>query len=98
MHHFFSSYSVPLRTRRFVRTRRFIRVGRLVSVLLSCALLSACISTVVGAVVDTSIEIVKIPFKVVGAVVDVATPDAKKLPDEQEAAEPESISESDVQP
>ena len=37
--------------------------------------LSACIGTVVGAVVDTTIEIVKIPFKVVGAAVDVVTPD-----------------------
>lgn len=37
--------------------------------------LSGCIGTVVGAVVDTTIEVVKIPFKVVGAAVDVVTGD-----------------------
>ena len=37
--------------------------------------LSACIGTVIGAVVDTTIEVVKIPFKVVGAAVDVVTGD-----------------------
>lgn len=37
--------------------------------------MSACIGTVIGAVVDTTIEVVKIPFKVVGAAVDVVTGD-----------------------
>lgn len=37
--------------------------------------LSGCLGTVVGAAVDTTIEIVKIPFKVVGAAVDVVTGD-----------------------
>lgn len=37
--------------------------------------LSACLGTVVGVVVDTTIEVVKVPFKVAGAVVDVATGD-----------------------
>ena len=37
--------------------------------------LNACIGTVIGAVVDTTIEVVKIPFKVVGAAVDVVTGD-----------------------
>lgn len=37
--------------------------------------LSGCIGTVVGAVVDTTIEVVKIPFKVVGSAVDVVTGD-----------------------
>jgi hypothetical protein len=37
--------------------------------------LTACLGTVVGAVVDTTIEVVKIPFKVVGAAVDVVTGD-----------------------
>lgn len=40
-----------------------------------CLLLSACIGTVVGAVVDTTVEVVKIPFKVGGAIIDVVTPD-----------------------
>ncbi len=37
--------------------------------------LTACLGTVIGAVVDTTIEVVKIPFKVVGAAVDVVTGD-----------------------
>jgi len=45
-------------------------------VIVICTLgLSACIGTVVGAVVDTAIEVAKIPFKVGGAIIDVATPD-----------------------
>lgn len=37
--------------------------------------LSACVGTVVGAVVDTTIEVAKVPFKVGGAVIDVVTGD-----------------------
>ena len=37
--------------------------------------LSGCLGTVVGVVVDTTIEVVKIPFKVGAAVVDVVTDD-----------------------
>lgn len=40
-----------------------------------CLSTTACIGTVVGAVVDTTIEVVKIPFKVGAAVIDVATDD-----------------------
>ena len=39
--------------------------------------MSGCISTVVGAVVDTTIAVVKVPFKVGGAVIDIVTPDKK---------------------
>lgn len=39
--------------------------------------LTACVGTLVGAVVDTAIEIVKVPFKVGGAIIDVATPNDK---------------------
>ena len=60
-------------------------------VLVICGFLSACIGTVVGVVVDTTIEVVKIPFKVAGAVIDVATPDkssdkkkSKSEPDDHE--------------
>ncbi len=38
--------------------------------------LSACVGTIVGAAVDTTIEIAKVPFKVVGAAVDVVTSDS----------------------
>jgi hypothetical protein len=37
--------------------------------------LSGCIAVVVGAVVDTTIEVAKVPFKVAGAAVDVTVPD-----------------------
>ncbi|MCH7817723.1 MAG: NF038104 family lipoprotein [Proteobacteria bacterium] len=37
--------------------------------------LNACVGMVVGAAVDTTIEVVKVPFKIVGAVVDLAIPD-----------------------
>ena len=40
-----------------------------------CLTLSSCVGMVVGAAVDTTIEIAKVPFKVAGAVVDLAVPD-----------------------
>ena len=51
---------------------RLFKVMLIVSL---CVTTSACIGTVVGAVVDTTIEVVKIPFKVGAAVIDVATDD-----------------------
>ena len=36
-------------------------------------MLQGCVSTVVGAVVDTAIEVVKVPFKVGGAIIDAAS-------------------------
>jgi hypothetical protein len=44
-------------------------------VLLVFAVLPGCLGTVVGAAVDTTIEVAKVPFKVGGAVVDIATGD-----------------------
>ncbi|MDG1904214.1 MAG: NF038104 family lipoprotein [Arenicella sp.] len=44
---------------------------RLFYVLVLSLSLTACIGTAVGLVVDTAIEVVKIPFKVGAAVVDV---------------------------
>ena len=41
-----------------------------------CLSLSACVGTVVGAVVDTTIEVAKVPFKVAGAAIDLLIPDA----------------------
>ncbi len=38
-------------------------------------LLTGCVGTIVGAAVDTTIEVAKVPFKVAGAAIDVATPD-----------------------
>ena len=50
-------------------------IARFTSALLLCLLLSNCVGIVVGAVVDTTIEVVKVPFKVVGAAVDLVIPD-----------------------
>ena len=40
--------------------------------------LSACLGTVVGAAVDVSLEVAKVPFKVAGAAIDVVTDDEDK--------------------
>jgi len=56
-----------------------IRTGRTWLLALCCAgLCAACIGTVVGTAVDITTEVVKVPFKVAGAVVDVATSDDYK--------------------
>lgn len=36
--------------------------------------LNACVGSIVGVAVDTTIEVVKIPFKVAGAAIDLAIP------------------------
>lgn len=41
---------------------------------LLCMLLSGCIGAVVGTAVDVTLEVAKVPFKVAGAVIDVASP------------------------
>ena len=43
--------------------------------LFTAVLLSRCVGTIVGAAVDTTIEVAKVPFKVAGAAIDVVTPD-----------------------
>jgi len=40
-----------------------------------CVVLQGCVGTIVGAAVDTTIEVAKVPFKVAGAAVDVVTDD-----------------------
>ena len=44
--------------------------------------MSACVGTVVGAAVDTTIEVAKVPFKVAGAAVDVIVPDGDEEDEE----------------
>ncbi len=44
-------------------------------VIILASALTGCVGTIVGAAVDTTIEVVKVPFKVAGAAIDVATPD-----------------------
>jgi hypothetical protein len=51
---------------------KFTKIFVLMSI---CTVLTACLGTAVGIVVDTTIEVVKIPFKVGGAIIDVAIPD-----------------------
>lgn len=62
-----------------VKTRyvRMIKPWILIAVLSPLAL-QGCVGTLVGAVVDTTIEVAKVPFKVGKAVVDVASSDEKK--------------------
>lgn len=54
------------------------RSYRLLVVLVPALFLSACVSTVVGTAVDLTLEVAKVPFKVVGAAVDVVGGDDKK--------------------
>ena len=49
-----------------------------------CAGMSGCVGTLVGAVVDTTIEVAKIPFKVGGAVVDVVSGDDDEEPEQEQ--------------
>ena len=70
------------------------KTSQLSLILLLCIFQSSCIvGTVVGAVVDTTIEVVKIPFKVGGAVIDVITPD--EFADDIKSSEDELDLDSD---
>ncbi len=40
-----------------------------------CLMMHGCLGAVVGTAVDVTLEVAKVPFKVAGAVVDVAIPD-----------------------
>ena len=51
---------------------------KLIVAVLCCSMLQACLGTIVGATADVAIEIVKVPFKVGGAVIDVVSGDGKK--------------------
>ena len=51
---------------------------KILFVLLLAGLLSGCVGKIVGAAVDTTIEVVKVPFKVAGAAVDVVSGGSKK--------------------
>lgn len=52
--------------------------AKLVSTLLFCLFLQGCLGKIVGATADVAIEVVKVPFKVGGAIIDVATGDGSK--------------------
>ena len=55
---------------------------RILCICCLCLLMSACVGTVVGAAVDTTIEVAKVPFKVAGAAVDVIVPDGDEEDEE----------------
>ncbi len=55
---------------------------KFLSVVLLSLALSACLGTVVGTAVDVTLEVAKVPFKVSGADVDVATPEDDDEEDE----------------
>lgn len=51
------------------------RLNAQVAVLLmSALLLTGCLGAAIGAAVDVTLEVAKVPFKVAGAAIDVATP------------------------
>jgi hypothetical protein len=52
--------------------------------------LSGCVGTVVGTVADIAIEVVKVPFKVGGAVVDAVSGDDEEKKEEKEKDQPAS--------
>ena len=56
----------------------------LLAVLLS---LSGCIATVVGAAVDVTTAVVKLPFQVGGAVIDAVSSDDEEEPEERAQTE-----------
>ncbi|HSW12784.1 MAG TPA: NF038104 family lipoprotein [Solimonas sp.] len=57
---------------------------------MACGLSGCLVTTVVGAAVDLTVEVVKVPFKVGGAVVDAVSDDEEEEKQEKaEAAEKE---------
>ena len=58
-----------------INKKSLIRVIMIIAVSFS---LNACVGKIVGAAVDTTIEVAKVPFKVAGAAIDVASGDDDK--------------------
>jgi hypothetical protein len=56
-------------------SRLLRRFERLLFMTVLCLALNSCVSAVLGVAVDTTIEVVKVPFKLVGAAADLAIPD-----------------------
>ncbi len=50
------------------------KVARFFGGVIFCLALQSCVGALVGAGVDTAIEVAKVPFKVVGSVVDFVIP------------------------
>ncbi|HAJ75530.1 MAG TPA: hypothetical protein DCM64_03650 [Gammaproteobacteria bacterium] len=56
-------------------SRLLRRFERLLFVIVLCLALNSCVGAVLGVAVDTTIGVVKVPFKLVGAAADLAIPD-----------------------
>ena len=52
-----------------------VKTSRVLFFICVFPVLSACAGTLVGTVADVTLEVAKVPFKVVGAAVDVVVPD-----------------------
>jgi len=64
------------------------------SIIMFCSLsLQACLGTIVGTTADVAIEVAKIPFKVGGAVIDVAKGDGKSKKDRKKTKQRDSQDE-----
>ncbi|HFD11631.1 MAG TPA: hypothetical protein ENJ32_04075 [Crenotrichaceae bacterium] len=61
----------------------------MILVLLVPSLTGCVVKTIVGAAVDTAIEVAKVPFKVGGAVIDVVSNDEDSDDEEDEATSDE---------
>jgi len=55
---------------------------RCIAIALMCLSLNGCVGKIIGTTVDVATEAAKVPFKVGGAVVDVATGDDDPEPAE----------------
>lgn len=55
--------------------RKRLLPARLIALASLALCLTGCLGTVVGSAVDVTLEVAKVPFKVAGAVVDVASGD-----------------------
>ena len=52
-----------------------VKTARVLFFICVFLVLSACAGTLVGTAADVTLEVAKVPFKVVGAAVDVVVPD-----------------------
>lgn len=57
---------------------------RLLTVALLALLLNGCVGTAVGTAADVTLEVAKLPFRVAGAAVDVASGDDDEDEEEEE--------------
>jgi hypothetical protein len=63
---------------------KFLSRTKMLGAIFVMFILQGCVSTVVGAVVDTAIEVVKVPFKVGGAIIDAASDSEEEKKAKQE--------------